>query len=242
MKLISTLLLSSTLLFSNSIVGAWTIDKEKAEKSIKSSAKNEMEQFVLSMMATLMIDIQFKGDGSCTLAGKNRGKCWVSSGDGFILYDKKGENSGTVSLADNNHFELSFTEMPLSFEFTRVDISSLEAPKVVMKKDRVYHAKNVKDEMFSSTGDAFLMFTEENEYYNLLSDGFSSFSVSELKALIAKSKSREGGFLLQKGAYSVDRGAYKVKNNSFYTTFGEKKIEVITPEHIKYNGYDYYLE
>ena len=89
---------------------------------------------------------------------------------------------------------------------------------------------------------AFLMFTEENEYYNLLSDGFSSFSVSELKALIAKSKSKEGGFLLEKGAYSVDRGAYKVKNNSFYTTFGEKKIEVITPEHIKYNGYDYYLE
>ena len=242
MKLLSTLLLSSTLLFSNSIVGAWTIDKEKAEKNIKANAKNEMEQFVLGMMATAMIDMQFKDDGSCTLAGKNRVKCWVNSGENFSLYGDKDGISGTVTLSDNNHFKLVFSEIPLSFEFIRVNSSSMETPDVVMVKDRVYHAKNVKDEMFSTTGDAFLMFTGENEYFNLLSDGFSSFSVSEFKAVIEKNKSKEGGFLLEKGAYSLDRGGYKVKNHSFYTIFNEKKIEVITPKHIKYNGYDYYLE
>ena len=243
MKLIATLIISSTLLFSNSIVGAWTLDKEKAEKTIKSNAKNEMEQFVLGLMASTMIDMQFKEDGSCTLAGKSRAKCWEGKDDtAFTVYEENGKVAGNITLSNNSHFKLLFAQMGLAFEFTRVESSSMETPKIVMKKDKVYHAKNVKDEMFEKSGDGFLIFTGENEYYNLLSDGFNSFTVTELKAIIKKDKSDEGGFLLKKGAYSVNSGNYKVKNSSFYTLFNEKQIEVISPEQIQFNGYNYYLD
>jgi len=243
MKLISTLLLSSILLFSHAIVGAWTIDKTKAEQLFNTHANNEMEQFVISMITTSMMDIEFKADGSCKITSKNRSKCWEKQNNNYLLYEENGKNGGVVKLIDSNRIELSLGEgNELKFEFIRIDASTRTMPSIVMKKDRVYHAKNVKDEIFETIGDAFLMFTGEDDYYNLFSDGFSSFTVDALKAIIKKDKSDDGGFLLKKGAYSVNSGQYKIKNNAFYTVFGESKIEVITPKHIKFNGYDYYLE
>jgi len=241
LKLLITLLLSSTLLFSNAIVGAWTIDKTKAEQ-LFNSANNEMEQFVISMMTTTMMDIEFKADGSCKITTKNRTKCWEKQDNSYLLYEEDGKKGGVVNVIDPNRIELSLGEgNELKFEFTRVDVASRAMPSIVMKKDRVYHAKDVKNDVFEKTGDAFLMFTGEDDYYNLFSNGFSSFTVDALKAVIKKDKSDDGGFLLKKGAYSVNSGQYKVKDNGFYTVLGESQIEVITPEHIIFNGYDYYL-
>jgi hypothetical protein len=234
--------MSSTLLFSNSIEGAWTIDKAKAEQ-LFNTANNEMEQFIISMMTTTMMDIEFKANGSCKITSKNRTKCWEKQNNNYLLYEEDGRDGGVVNIIDSNRIELALGDGDkLKFEFTRVDVASRAMPSIVMKKDSVYHAKNVKNDIFEKTGDAFLMFTGEDDYYNLFSDGFSSFTVNALKAVIKKDKSDNGGFLLKKGAYSVESGQYKIKNNGFYTVLGESQIEVITPEHIIFNGYDYYLD
>lgn len=112
----------------------------------------------------------------------------------------------------------------------------------LMKKERVYHAKNVQHSIFEKSGDGFLIFTGKGDYYNLLTDGFSSFSVKALKEIIKKDKSSQGELLLKKGTYAVDKGTYRAKDGAFYTFFERKKIEVISPSHIKFDGYDYYLE
>lgn len=112
----------------------------------------------------------------------------------------------------------------------------------MMKKERIYHAKNVQHSIFEKGGDGFLIFIGKGNYYNLLTDGFSSFSLKELKIIIQKDKNNKNKFLLKKGAYSFDKGTYRASNGDFYTFFERKKIEVITVYHIKFDGYDYYLE
>ena len=75
-KLIIALLASSSLLFSSSIVGTWTIDKVKAEKLFEAHAGEEMDQFVIALMVEAMTDIELRKDGSCQITTKNRSKCW----------------------------------------------------------------------------------------------------------------------------------------------------------------------
>ena len=130
----------------------------------------------------------------------------------------------------------------LNIKLEQVKISSNITSKFVMKKERVYHAKNIQHSLFEKSGDGFLIFTGKGDYYNLLTDGFSSFSVKELKKIIKKDKSNQRELLLEKGAYSTDKGTYRARDGDFYTFFERKKIEVINPNHIKFNGYDYYLE
>jgi len=251
LKLVTTLLMSSTLLFSNSIVGAWTIDKEKGEQLLKDHAHNEMEQFVISMMAMAMADIEFKEDGSCQLDTKNRTKCWEKVSDNhYRLYEEDGSDKGVkVKVIDEKSMELMMNKPKLNFTFNRVDASSMVAPKIVMKKDRVYHAKNIEMKEFHIKGSGYLLFTGEHKFYHLSTEKLNSLTLEELKEIKAKDERNEGGFLIKKGAYAVNKGEYSVKNNAFYTSidpfteeFSEKKIEVISPKQILFNGYNYYLE
>jgi len=251
LKLLTTLLMSSTLLFSNSIVGAWTIDKEKGEKLFEEHANNEMEQFVISMMAMAMVDIEYKEDGSCQITTKNRTKCWEKVSDNhYTLYEEDGSDKGVkVKLIDENSMELIINEPKLKFTFNRVDASSMVAPKIVMKKDSIYHAKDIEMKDFHVKGSGYFIFTGENEFYHLSTEKLNSLSLEELKEIKAKDERNEGGFLIKKGAYAVNKGEYSVKNNAFYTRiapfseeFSEKKIEVISPKQILFNGYNYYLE
>lgn len=245
-RLFIALCMSSSLLFCDSIVGAWSIDKSKAEKSLKAYAQNEMEEFFAGMILTALMDIEFKADGSCKMSQKSMSKCWEQNANHYILYGDKGKKSADIDMLDVNHMVLKLRDEKmtrvLNVEYNRVDISTRVAPKIVMKKDLVYHAKNVKNEMLENGGDSFLIFTAEDAYYSLTTNAFTSCSTQKLKAIIKKDKSDEGGFLLNHGAYSVHSGHYKIKNNAYYTLFDNKKIEVISPSHIKYNGYDYYLQ
>lgn len=224
------------------IVSAWTIDKEKADAVLQSYDENDIKGLLVGLVIIGMKDLRFKEDGTCAIPGLakqyDNKKCWGADGDNYIFYGDKGEKSATIEIDSDiliMNFEESENTKAMKLEYSRVDEATLVPPSVVMKKDRVYHAKNVQ-------GDSFLMFIEEDEYYKLWSDGFSSFTVSELKKVIEKDKSDEGGFLLEQGTYSVDSGKYYVKNNAFHTFMEEKKIEIITQEHIKYDGDDYYLE
>ena len=241
--------MSSSLLFSSSIAGAWRMDESKA-KELFNTANNEMEQFVISMMTTAMTDIQFKNDGSCQIMTKNRTKCWEkASGNRYTLYEEDGSDKGAkAELIDKNRLEV-IVNGKLKFTYNRIDASTVATPKIVMKKDRVYHAKDIDMKDFHVKGSGYFLFTGDSEFYHLSTEKFTSLSLKELKEIKAKDERKEGGFLLKKGAYQVNRGRYSIKNNSFYTdidpfteAFNKKEIEVISPEHILFNGYDYYLE
>ncbi len=123
-KLITTLLMSSSLLFSSSIVGAWTIDKSKAEELFKAHANNEMEQFVISMMTTAIMDMEFKEDESCTITTKERTKCWKKASDNsYILYEEDGSDKGAkAEVIDENRLEVIIDE-ELKFYFNRENTS-----------------------------------------------------------------------------------------------------------------------
>jgi hypothetical protein len=122
-KLIIALLASSSLLFSDSIVATWTIDKVKAEKLFKAPASDEMEQFIIALMVEVMTDIEFRKDGSCQITTKNRTKCWKKSSDSiYILYEEDGSDKGTkVKIIDTKNMEIIVNEPKFKFAFTRTN-------------------------------------------------------------------------------------------------------------------------
>lgn len=121
LKIMLTLILSSTLLFPNTIVGAWTIDKTKAEELFEAHAGKEMEQFFIGMMVEAMMDIEFREDGSCQITTKNRSKCWKKSSDSsYVLYEEDGSYAGTkANIIDVKHMEIIIKEPKFKFAFIR---------------------------------------------------------------------------------------------------------------------------
>ena len=134
LKIMATLILSSTLLFSNTIVGAWTIDKDKAEKLFEAHANNEMEQFVIAMITEAMTDIEFKEDGSCKMTSKSRDKCWEFTKNSYLLYEDDGKEGGEVKIIDSNRIEIILSTEDLIFEFTRVDEATVTSTKNINEK------------------------------------------------------------------------------------------------------------
>ena len=230
-KLITTLLMSSSLLFSSSIVGAWTMDKEEAEKAIQGSA-NEMEKFFTGAILKMMEDIEFQSNGTCKMTEKILSKCWDKSNENYIIYDEDSNKFGDIELIDDNHIGMTINneKMPkkITVSFSRIDVSTKTAPKVMMKKEKVYRAKETK-------GDDFLFFINKDKYVHLDTDGTNSFSTKDAFDLMNGKKTAKRG-------YEILNSNYKIKNNQFYTLFGDEKIEVVSPKHIKFKGYDYYLE
>lgn len=240
------------------IVGGWTLDFSKAEKIVNRYEEDDLEGFFLSFIIMSMKDIQFKEDGTCTIPEfKDRDstqKCWEADGDKYIFYGDNGEPSGTIEVSDNI-LKIKFNEdkdkkiEEMELEYTPVDNSTLVPPSVVMKKDRVYHARDVEMKEFHVYGSGYFIFTGERDFYHLTTEKLNSLSLEELKEIKAKDERDEGGFLIETGAYQVNKGIYSVKENTFYTgidifteKFNEGKIEIISESHIKFGGYDYYLE
>lgn len=245
------LLLVSSFLSADAIVGTWTMDKAKVKALTKHHSQDEMVQFIIGMMVATMEDIVFIKDGSCQMTTKNRKKCWKkASGRSYILYEEDGSNKGAkVELLGDKRMKLIINQPKLKITFNRVKSSSMVAPKAVMNKNRLYHAKAIEMKDFHLKGSGYFIFTGENEYYHLASEKLTSLSLKELQEIKVKDERHEGGFLIKQGAYQVNKGKYRVKNNAFYTdfdpfteAFNKKKIEVVDENHIIFNGYDYYLE
>jgi hypothetical protein len=232
------------------IVSAWTIDVPKAEQIINSyDDENDPRGIFVALIISGMKDIRFKEDGTCDISGMtdrdNTKKCWETNDDNYIFYGENGEPSATIEISDNI-LKIKFEEdenlkEAMELEYARVDEATLVPPSIVMKKDRVYHARDIEHEEFNDKSDAFLMFTEEYKYYWMVTKDSLSFTVSELKEIMNEDDSSKRSELIGSN-YSSLSDSYHVKNNAFYTVFGDKKIEVVTPSHIKYDGHDYYLE
>jgi len=113
------LLASSALLFSGSIVGTWTIDKNKADKLLKTYANSEMDQMVIAMMFKSLKEVEFKKDGSCKINAENRSKCWKkSSQSSYTLYEKDGSDKGVRAKPINpKQIEIHFKEQNYTFVF-----------------------------------------------------------------------------------------------------------------------------
>jgi len=120
-RLIMALLASSTLLFSGSIVGTWTIDKNGADKLFKKYANSEMDKMVIAMMFKSLKKIEFKKDGSCKINAENRSKCWKkSSQSSYTLYEKDGSDKGVRAKAINpKQIEINFKEQNYTFVFNK---------------------------------------------------------------------------------------------------------------------------
>jgi len=240
----------NTITDKTGIEGAWTIDRPKAEQIINGyEENNDPTGIFVALIITSMKDIQFKENGMCEISGMtdrdNSKKCWEANDDGYIFYGDNGEPSATIEISDNVlkiKFEESENSKAMVLEYSRVDEATLVPPSVVMKKDRVYHARDIELKDLNLKGSGYLIFTDKNEFYHLLTEKLNSLSLEELKEIKAKDERNEGGFLIETGAYQAQNGYYHVKNNAFYTVTDDKKIEVVTPSHINYDGDDYYLE
>ena len=121
LKLITALAMSSSLLFSNTIIGTWSIDKNSADKLFKSNAGKEMDQFVIAMMTKAMANIEFRKDGSCQITTKNRSKCWKKLSDSsYTLYEEDGSNKGTkAKIIDAQNMLIIINEPKLKFAFKK---------------------------------------------------------------------------------------------------------------------------
>lgn len=128
MRLIYILIISSTLLLSNSIVGTWAIDKTKITQAIERYSEDDTERFLISMVVMEMMEMEFKEGGSCKMSNKTREKCWDFNGNTFDIYGDKGEKSGTIQVLGTNHMNLYFQEKRnsklLPIKFNRVKASS----------------------------------------------------------------------------------------------------------------------
>ncbi|MCK5854038.1 MAG: hypothetical protein KAG56_02365, partial [Sulfurovaceae bacterium] len=238
------------------IVNAWTLDMHKAEKIYNSYAEDDLRGLFVSLFIMGMKDIQFKENGTCAISGindrDNTKKCWEANGDDYILYGDNGEQSAIIELSNNIlkiKFDADEKSNAMELEYTRVDEATLVPPTVVMKKDRVYHAKDIEMKDFHVNGSGYFIFTGDREFYHLSTEKLNSLSLTELQEIKAKDERDEGGFLIETGAYQVNKGQYSVKNNAFYTgldiltdEFSDKKIDIVSDSHIKFAGYDYYLE
>ncbi len=231
------------------ILGAWTIDVPKADAIINSYEEDDPTALFVGLIIMSMKDIEFKENGTCAMPGMNAEskskKCWEANDNGYLFYGDNDEPSATIEINDNIlkiKFEESENSKAIDLEYTRVDEATLVPPSVVMKKDRVYHARDIKHKEFNDVSDAFLIFTEEDKYFWMVTKDSASFTANELKEIMNEDDMSKRSELIGSN-YTAFRGdSYHVKNNTFYTVMGGKKIEVVTSSHIKYDGYDYYLE
>ena len=234
------------------VEGFWVMDQEKTGQHIKENTKNEFEEMVLGLVALSLLEVEIEEGGSCKILGKNKAQCWENDGDTYKFSE---DENGTIEikLIGVNTLRLIMksnkeNENDMIFaEYSRKALSTLTPPSIVMEKERVYRATGVKSDWFGDNkeGYGYLIFNGELHYNNLLTEALSSLTLERFNELIEKSKNSDG-FLLDKGGYEMHDGDYRVKDNAFYTVTGlddpERKIEIVTPEHIKFDGYDYYLE
>jgi hypothetical protein len=228
------------------IVSAWTIDIPKADQIVNGYEEDDPTGLFVGLKISAMKDIQFKENGTCTISGKDiNTKCWEANGNEYIFYGDDDKQSAIIEVNDNIlkiKFEENENSKAMELEYTRVDEATLVPPSVVMKKDRVYHARDIEHKEFNDKSDAFLMFTEGDKYYWMITKDSLSFTASELKDIMNEDNSSKRSELIGSNYSALIGDSYYVKNNAFYTVIGGKKIEVVTSSHIRYDGYDYYLE
>ena len=231
------------------IVDSWTLNIEKANATINSYGENDPTSLFIGLMMLSIKDIEFKEDGTCAIPGMNAEsegkKCWEKDDDGYAFYLNENTPKAEIELSDNIlkiKFEESENTKATELEYTRVDASTLVPPSVVMKKDRVYHARDIEHEEFSDVSDAFLIFMGKDKYFWIVTKDSASFTASELKEIMNEEDMSKRSELVGGNSVSLRGDSYHVKNNAFYTVMHDKKIEVITSSHIKYDGHDYYLE
>ena len=226
MKLLITILIGANILFANSIVGSWSMNKSSANRAINQS-KSELERFFASVIVRSLHTIKFKKGGSCVVAGKYISKCWSKSGHNYVLYGKNGKREGTVKLINSKSMRLSIQknskQTPMYFTYHKSKNTNSIKPKHRMLKHKIYHA-----------GNRYLMFLNNNRYVLVEIDNNKRISTKDVKAIMFKKKSNIHG-------YSRESGNYIVRNSKYYTVFMNELINVKSSRHILFKGHNFYL-
>jgi hypothetical protein len=223
-KPIVALLLTTTLLFSNSIVGSWQIDKVRTK-----SANKDVDQKMLasSMVAMARMDIY----GNKTLTAPNiglKGK-WIKKGEHYFLV-ADGEKKPIV-LLDANHMSMSLGSR---IYYTRIGNTAakkrdLKQSTVGFKLDRVYRSKKIKGDY------RFLLLSKHKTIYFLQTDKTSHVSRKEIMSGRLLSQ-RKHGF-----AFHNDL-PYAMRKGQPYIPMEDKEITVLSSKKLKYDGAEYVLQ
>ncbi len=226
MKLIIAILLGVNILFANSIVGSWTMNKSSANKALRES-KSELEKFFASIIVRSLHTIKFKKGGSCVVAGKYISRCWSKSGHHYVLYGESGKKEGTVRVLSSKSMKLGIQknskQTPMYLNYHKSKATSSRPPKHKIIKHRIYHA-----------GNNYLMFLNNNKYVLVEIDNNQRVSTKDIKALIYKKRNNIHG-------YSRENGNYIARNGKFYTILMNEPIDVKSSRHIVFKGRNFYL-
>ena len=227
MKLILFVLLSVNILFANSIVGSWSMNKSSANKAIN-AAHSEMERFFANAIVRSLHSIKFKKGGSCIIGGKYISKCWIKRANYYVLYGKNGRKEGTAKLFNANrlriHLQKNSEKTAMYFTYHKSKHVNSSAPKHKIRKYRIYRA-----------GNRYLMFLKNSKYVLVEIDNNKSVSTKDIKAIIYKKKHNVHN-------YSRESDSYIVRNGKYYTLFMGELIRVKSYKHIVFKGHHFYLQ
>ena len=221
MKQIIMILLSTSLLFSASIVGSWKIEKARTIKANKKENKMAMKMFE-RMDIYKNHTVQIKPSG---LDSK-----WVKSGKGYymILHGDK----VPITSIDVNHLTLQFDKDMVHYKRTSskaIKQAFLKQSQVKFKLDRIYRSK-IKDDY------AFILLSKNRTMYFLQTDRKKTISVKEIKAGKLKVQKKRNGFTFS------DKAVYELKNGNPYIVLESKEIKVLSSKKFKYRGNVYELQ
>jgi len=219
-KIAVMILLSSSMLFSASLVGSWKIDKARTIKANKKENKMGMKMFAeMNIYANHTVEITRIGLKSKLLKSA-KGYSIIVSGDKV-----------TVRLLDTDHLTLQFED---TVYYTRVSDSVkeqalLKPSQVRFKLDKIYRTKIKEDH-------AFILLSRDRSMYFLQTDRKNHLSVKEIKAGELNQPKKRNGFTF------ADNSKYMLKNGNPYILMEEKQIRVLSSEKLNYRGNIYVLQ
>jgi len=215
-KFLSTLMVMGGLLFSNSIVGSWHL--ERVDTNV-----NGLSGFLQKLLSS----VKFNADGSC-VTGEYIKKCYKKDGNSrYRLYNSSGEVRGEVILNGNRKLHMATNEngQRADIYFHRVGKSAIKRPKRGLKLNRVYYARvNGKDK--------FLLFKKSGNYYYLSSNKSNHTQIRDFKNKIRGRKTNLHN-------YSYTHDSYIIRNGKYYSLFmgfSQTPIEIISATKIKFDN------
>jgi len=223
-KLIIVLLLTASLLFANSIVGSWQVDRKRTQSANKGTNQKILAS---SMVAMARMDIY----GNKTLIAPNiglKGK-WIKKGKHYFLV-ADGEKKPIV-LLDANHMTMTLGSR---IYYTRIGNTApkktvVKQSEVGFKLESVYRSKKIKGDY------RFLLLSKHKTVYFLQTDKTSHVSKKEIMSGKLFSQSKHGFVFHNDSPYEMKRGQP-------YIPMEDKEISVLSSKKLKYDGAEYVLQ
>lgn len=109
-KIILTIVLSCSLLFSEELIGTWQLDMPKMQQTMPMEKMEESKQFVVAMFADMWSHVVFNTDGTFQLIDAKQKGIWKENGDAYVVQASVKAPSNKVVIVDKKHMKILFDD------------------------------------------------------------------------------------------------------------------------------------